>query len=164
MHFKSLPILSALLVVIFVGGGSLIAGVVDCTPFFPLVELALFPFLAFGITTGVEGADNRSNPLAIKSKNRDLDVKFRMRRWSAPYKGFVRRGTLEHRTVIYASSMRNALSIVEMRDGAIEITKLLTNRAKWPDIPTEYQYAQYCPSNCRCNACGRSLGRPIDCC
>jgi hypothetical protein len=103
MHFKSLPTLSAL-VVIFVGGGPLIAGVVDCTPFFPLVDLASFPFLASGVTTGVEGADNRSNTLAIKSKNRDLDVKFRMRRWSVPYKGFVRRGTLEHRTAKNASS------------------------------------------------------------
>lgn len=73
------------------------AGVVDCTP---VVGLAVFPLLSFTATTGVvgEGADSFSNPLARKSKNRVLDVKFRRRRWSVPIKGLVRRGIHEHLT------------------------------------------------------------------
>jgi hypothetical protein len=82
---------------VVVGGGALMAGVGDCTP---VVGLAVFPLLTFTATTGVvgEGADNFSNPLAIKSKNRVLDVKFRRRRWSVPIKGLVRRGIHEHFT------------------------------------------------------------------
>lgn len=85
IYFKTRPILSVLLrrkadafVVAVVGGGALMAVVVERTP---VVGLAVLPLLSFATTTtGVEGADSLSNPSAIKSKKRDLDVKFRRRR------------------------------------------------------------------------------------
>ena len=49
----------------------------------------------------IDGAERLSNPLAIISKKRLLVVKFRARRWSAASKGFVRRGLVEHRTVMW---------------------------------------------------------------
>jgi len=79
-----------------------------------------------------EGADNLSNPSAIISKNRFLDVKFLMRRCNVASKGLVRNGVLEHRTIgqkgpVYLNTI-NRLRTIQPIAGQKQVLAILIDQ------------------------------------